>query len=292
MLTLALLYSLAASTPQTLVTVSRRSGVSAPKAMDLARQVAAQLEGVPQTLPLGDSTACKGKRLCLMTEARKLGATVLVTVEITRVLDDGSLRVEALSLDEDGKRLEQVLVEGPFEGLLEKATPSVRKELAAAVRATLGLVVVEVPLVEASPPPPPSVLPVASPVLEAPSLTAPAQPAALSGGRIAGLAIAGGGAAALLVAGAFGVSAATQAANSRVLCPRDLGPCGDPIALRDYTNAVRAQNASVALSVVGGAALAVGALVFFIDPGAKVSGASAVVVPVQGGAMGQLSFAW
>jgi uncharacterized protein YjeT (DUF2065 family) len=291
MLTLALMYSLAASPPQTLVTLSRRSGVAAPRALALARQVAEQLTGVPQTLPLGDSTPCKGKRLCLLTEARTLGATVLVTVEITRVLDDGSLRVEALSLDDDGRALGEVLVEGPFEGLLLKATPRLSKELAAAIRATLG--VVEVPLVEAVPLPAPALAPIAvSAPVEPVTVVAAPSPSGLRGGQIVGLSMAAAGGAALLAAGALGVQALVLASNSRTLCPRDLGPCGDPLALKDYGNAVRAQNASVALSVAGGAAVAVGALVFFLDPGARESGTMAAVIPVQGGALGQVQFAW
>lgn len=284
MLTLLVMCTLTAA-PQPLLTVSRRSGVGAPAATALAKQVSEKLIGVPLTLPLADSTNCRGKKLCLLAEARKAGATVLVTLEVSRVLDEGSLRVEALSLDEDGKSLGEVLVEGPFDGLVTQAAPRLSGPLSDSLRAALGLVPppapparVDVPLVEAA----------------APSSVAPtavqAAPASLSAGRIAGLTVAGAGVAALLASAAFGISAATLSSNSRALCPPEQGACSEPAAFRDYTNAARAQNASIVLAISGGAAALVGTLLFFGDPGGAKP--SVALMPVEGGVFGAVGAAW
>ena len=75
-----------------------------------------------------------------------------------------------------------------------------------------------------------------------------------------------------------------------MLCPD--AQCTNPEAFTTYNQAAQSQNLGVALSVAGGVALAAGAVVFLINPGAEAPAASAVVVPVQGGVMSSFSMSF
>lgn len=293
MITLALSTLLSSSmtaAPQAWVVLSRRTGVSGPKAVATATEVASSLKGVPLPIALEDVTTCKAKKVCLLDAARKKQAAVLITVEVGAVLEDGTLRVEALSVDEDGKSLGVVDADGPVAGLVAKASPKLGGDFSMTLRNALGLVpppepkpVPPAPLVDAKPVEPPPVTVAAAPV----EVGKTAEPSFFTGGRIAGLVVGGAGAVALIVGGVFGLQASASAAQVKMLCP-DGAQCTNPEAFARYKQAADAQNLGVALSVGGAAALAAGAVVFFLNPGGSTT---AMIVPTPTGAMGSVTFA-
>lgn len=280
-----------AATPQAWVVLSRRTGITSPKAMAAAADVASKLKGVPMAAAVEDLTTCKAKRVCLVEAARKKQAAVLVTVEVGAVLDDATLRVEGLSIDEDGKSLGVVDADGALAALVTKAEPKLSGEFSTTLRNTLGLTPPPQPKVEPPPvvpmvtAPPPETKPEVAPVVT-PVVVAEAKPF-FTPGRIAGVAVAGAGAAALVVGGVFGAQASAGAAKVKMLCPD--AQCTNPEAFTTYNQAAQSQNLGVALSVAGGVALVAGAVVFLINPGGDAPAASAVVVPVQGGVMSSFS---
>lgn len=292
---IALLSSTLTAAPTPLVALSRRGGVSAPKALALATQVSQALVGVPLTKPLADFTSCKSKKVCLLTSARNAGATVLVTVEVSSVLDDGSLRVEAWSIDDDGARVGEVLVEGPLSLLVTKATPALSGTFSEALRATLGLTPPPPPRSEPRPSSPPVVTVTPAPVVKEPptqpvaSVTAPAPESTFfTTGRLVGVGIAAAGAAALLVASVLGGLALDASTKSQARCAPAM-PCSDVSAFTEYLRAARAQNAAVALTVSGAAALALGAIVFLVNPGETPA---VTFLPTPGGAVAGFATSW
>lgn len=284
-----------AATPQAWVVLSRRTGITSPKAMAAANDVASKLKGVPMAAGVEDLTSCKAKRVCLVEAARKKQAAVLVTVEVGAVLEDATLRVEGLSIDEDGKSLGVVDADGPLAGLVTKAEPKLSGEFSTTLRNTLGLTPPPPPKVEPPPvvpmvtAPPPEPKPEVTPPPVTPVVVAEAK-TFFTPGRIAGVAVAGAGAAALVVGGVFGAQASAGAAKVKMLCPD--AQCTNPEAFTTYNQAAQSQNLGVALSVAGGVALAAGAVVFLINPGGDAPAASAVVVPVQGGVMSSFSMSF
>lgn len=288
-----------AAAPQAWVVLSRRAGITSPKAMAAATEVASKLKGVPMAAAVEDLTSCKAKRVCLVEAARKKQAAVLVTVEVGSVLDEATLRVEGLSIDEDGKSLGIVEADGTLPTLVTKAEPKLAGDFSTTLRTTLGLTPppqpkVEpppvVPMVTAPPPEPKKQPEVTPPPVETPVVVAEAKPF-FTPGRIAGVAVAGAGAAALVVGGVFGAQASAGAAKVKMLCPD--AQCTNPEAFTTYNQAAQSQNLGVALSVAGGVALAAGAVVFLINPGGDAPpAASAVIVPVQGGVMSSFSMSF
>lgn len=286
-----------AATPQAWVVLSRRSGITSPKAMATATEVASKLKGVPMAAAVEDLTTCKAKRVCLVEAARKKHAAVLVTVEVGAVLDEATLRVEGLSIDEDGKSLGVVEADGAMATLVTKAEPKLSGDFSTTLRSTLGLTPPPQPKVEpppvvpmvTAPPPEPKKPEVIPPPVETPVVVAEAKPF-FTPGRIAGVAVAGAGAAALVVGGVFGAQASAGAAKVKMLCPD--AQCTNPEAFTTYNQAAQSQNLGVAFSVAGGVALAAGAVVFLINPGGEAPAASAVVVPVQGGVMSSFSMSF
>lgn len=284
-----------AATPQAWVVLSRRTGITSPKALAAATDVASKLKGVPLVAAVEDLTTCKAKRVCLVEAARKKQAAVLVTVEVGAVLDDATLRIEGLSIDEDGKSLGVVDADGALASLVTKAEPKLSGEFSTTLRNTLGLTPPPQPKVEPPPvvpmvtAPPPETKPEVTPPVVTPVVVAEAKPF-FTPGRIAGVAVAGAGAAALVVGGVFGAQASAGAAKVKMLCPD--AQCTNPEAFTTYNQAAQSQNLGVALSVAGGVALAAGAVVFLINPGGEAPAASAVVVPVQGGVMSSFSMSF
>ena len=287
----ALLSSSHAATPQAWLVLSRRTGVSAPKAMAAAGAVGQALSGVPLNISIEDQTICKAKRVCLLDAARKKGAAVLVTVEVGAVLEDGSLRVEAVSVDEDGRSLGIVEADGPVAGLVAKAAPMLAGDFSTTLRAALGLVPPPVPKMETPAPlvrvEPAELRPVEVKPPPPPTVGKAAEPSFFSGGRLVGLGVAGAGAAALVVGGVFGLQASSAAAKVKMLCPEGT-QCTSPEAFTAYKQAGEAQNLGVALSVGGAVALVAGAVLFFVNPGAE-SPATATLVPMPGGIMASVS---
>lgn len=285
-----------AAAPQAWVVLSRRTGITGPKGLAAATEVSSKLKGVPVPATVDDLTSCKAKRVCLIEAARKKQVAVLVTVEVGAVLDDATLRVEGLSVDEDGKSLGTVEADGPLAGLVAKAEPKLSGDFSTTLRTTLGLVPPPQPKVEPPPvvaplvtAPPPQEPPPAPTVTPAPAVTAEAKPG-FGAGRIAGLVVGGAGVAALAVSGVFLAQASSGAGQVKALCPE--AQCSKPEAFTAYNQAAQAQNLGVVLSVAGGVALAAGAVVFLVNPGATAPAASAVVVPVQGGVMSSFSMSF
>ncbi|MDX2013281.1 MAG: hypothetical protein SFW67_24005 [Myxococcaceae bacterium] len=305
---LALASSTLSAAPPPLVTLSRRSGVSAPRALAVVEEVADALVGLPPGRPVSDLTACRAKQACLLTAARQAGATVLVTVKVSSVLDEGALEVEAWSIDDDGARVAQVLVEGPLAGLVAKARPTLSGSFSERLRTTLGLVPPTPPRPDPAVTPPPVVQADAAPerprpptaqgtdVARAPPTPTQPQPAPVvtaargpSAVRVSGLVVAGAGAAALVAAALSAAVAADASAKSVARCAPQT-PCADVTAFGDYLRAAHAQNAAVALTVSGAAAVALGALLFFLDPGQRPPVVS--VTPSPGGATVGVMTTW
>lgn len=286
-----------AASPQAGVMLSLRSGVTAPMALQAAKDVGAQLEhaGVP-IAGVDDGTSCRGKKVCLLARARKKAWAVVVNVEVGAVLGDGTLRVEALSVDEDGRSLALVDVDGPPAELVEKARPQLEDPLAREVKTTLGIA----PAPVAETPPPVEETPTAAPepekVVEAPppveetSETSiaeePVERPSFTGARIAGLSVAGAGVAALVTSAVFFGQAGSAGSQVTSLCPAGQ-QCNNPEAFTAYEKSAGAQNTAAVLAGIGGAAVAAGLVVFFLNPGGSHEpSTAAALVPVPGGVVG------
>jgi hypothetical protein len=105
-LSLLVALALAAQTHDVAVIETRRSGVSKKESAALVQLVADELvKGGVRAAVVEAASNCQGKRQCLSAVGQKLGVAVLVTVETASVLDEVTVRVESISVDEDGKRL-------------------------------------------------------------------------------------------------------------------------------------------------------------------------------------------
>jgi hypothetical protein len=238
-----------------------------------------------------------------MDAARKKNVPVVVTVEVGAVLKDGTLRVEALSVEEDGRQLSVAEADGPSDGLAAKVAPQIKSEFSAAVRKALGLTPPPAPKAEPPPPPapmvvapapPPTTPPAASPeppktepaaVVTGPALS---EPSFFTPGRIAGLAAGGVGVAMVIVGGIFGAQASAGSARVRELCPMSVG-CTNAEAFSVWSTAKGNEYTFIGLTVGGALVAAGGVVLFLLNPGAEPPPASAVIVPVPGGAAGAFS---
>ena len=290
------------ATPQAWVVLSRRSGVAVPKALQAAKDVSARLSsaGIP-LVEVEDVTTCKGKKVCLLELARKKQVPVLVTVELGAAMDDGTLRIEALSVDEDGKQLALVELDGPVGNLVPRSYPRLDGNLVPAVRNALGLNAPE-PVVVAKPEPKPEPEPVKpAPVVELvpppmpPSVEAPAPSKPFfTTPRVIGTILGGAGVAGGVVAGIFGAQAGSAASRYTALCPSQ--PCTSAEGFEQYKVASQGQTTAIIAGSIGGAALIAGVLLIAINPGGDAAAeptttpaVSAIVVPIQGGAVGSFS---
>jgi hypothetical protein len=288
----------AAPSPDTYVVVSRRSGVLRGQAFDLAVAVRQALidERVPSSGLADDATECGAKASCLLARARSKRASVLVTVDVGSVLEDVVVHLEALSVDEDGRRIVSVDVESSMKGAVDATRRQVANQVAPAIRAHLGLTAptpVAAPVVA---PPPPSPPPTPPPMVvtlqpepvpaQATELVAPAASTApfFTGRRIAGVGVAGAGVVALAVGAVMFSSAASASAQVAALCPAGQ-QCNSPEAFERYRSAAGAQNTALVLTGVGGVAALTGALLL-LWPGASsaASETTAVLVPTRDGA--------
>lgn len=301
-LTTALISTLAAADVQ--VVVSRRSGVAKPQANDVAKAVLAGLDAKAFSVgkaPL-DGTSCNGKKPCLMALGRKEGAAGLVLLEVALVLDDGVVRAEAVSVEEDGRRVALAEYEGaltakaaitqavqklnaPLKALVagdskpaEPAKPpEVTKPVEAAKPPAVAVKPAPVSAPVSAPAPAPAPKPAEPPVVAAtPPPPAPAvsepptevsvQPApaaGMSGVRVVGLVVGGLGVAAVVAGIVFGTQALSNGARSLNLCPAGQ-PCTNPAAFSAYTQAAQAQNLGLGLTVGGAAAAALGLVLFVV----------------------------
>lgn len=292
----ALVSTSSAAAPQAWVVLSRKSGVATVKAMELVGDVQTQLVGVPTTGLPEDLSSCKGKKVCIIDAARKKSVPLVVAIEVGAVLKDGTLRVEALSVEEDGRQLAVAEADGPIDGLVAKASPTLKGSFSEAMRKALGLTPPPAPKVEppppaplvVAPPPPPEVKP-EPPAAPSSELTQSASgPGFFTGSRIVGLAAAGVGVALVVVGGVFGAQASSGSARVKELCPV-LEGCIRPEAYSAWSDAKRAESTSIVLTIAGAVMAAGGAVIFFLNPGAEAPAASASIVPVPGGAAGSFS---
>lgn len=281
-LTLAVSLQLGAAEirPEAWVVVTRRSGVAKPQALELARTLGSALNerGVPTPTPVDDATNCAAKVPCLVDLAQKKGVAVLVAVEAGSALDDVVLHVEALSVEEFGKKLATFDFTGPANDFKTGLKEKVEEFFAPAVRNVLGL---GQPVAEAKKPPPPEKKP--EPVPEqpppspeekkpepAPVAVTDTAPAPESSGtsplKIVGIAGMGAGAVLLITSGILGTQVMSKTSQRRQLCPDGM-QCADPMAYDLYTSAGSLQNTAVVLMATGLVLAAAGAVLFFLDLG-------------------------
>jgi hypothetical protein len=291
-LTLSLVVSAADLKPEAWVVVTKRSGVSKAAALDLARTLSETLaaKGVPTAKTPGDLTSCNAKLPCLVREATKNQVGMLVTVEAGSVLDDVLVHADALSVDDDGKKVASWDFEGKAARFDAEAKARVDAQLVPAIKKALGL--------GAPPPPPPAVTPPpavvatapvtveppppAPPVVQAPpTVKTEAESAGMSGGRIAGLVVGGVGVAALATGAVFGIMASSNNAQRLKLCPADAA-CNNPQAFTLYNTAASQQNLSTAMLIGGGVLAAAGVTLFILDLGGGSTVQAAPQVGTEG----------
>jgi hypothetical protein len=151
-----------ASAPAPWVVLTRRQGVAQPSAAaQLAAVRGVLVEGGVATPPVGDLTKCQRKLPCLISEAKAKGASVLIAVESARVVDEAVVKVDLLSIDEDGRKVESVVAQGPNATILDVLSTQTRTVMLPAVKRALGLT--EVPPVVVAPPPAPLPIVVTTP---------------------------------------------------------------------------------------------------------------------------------
>ncbi len=289
-LTLALSLQLGAAEarPEAWVVVSRRSGVAKPQALDLARTLATALaeRGVPTPTPVDDASSCAAKVPCLVDLAQKKGVSVLVAVEAGSALDDVVLHVEALSVEEFGKKLSTFDFTGAPKEFSVNLKDKLEEFFAPSVRNTLGL---GSPVAKVEPAPPPKKPEEPKPAEPAPVVEKPAEPppaAAVvvakpsdSGGigpmKIAGIAGMAIGAILLGTSIGFGVNTLGLESQRKALCMPG-AQCSDPQAFDLFDRARSSQTVGVTLAVIGGVVAAAGAVLFVLDLG---GGSTATVTP-------------
>ncbi len=252
--------------------------------MEVANGVLAQLhtEGLPMVATVEDASKCNGKKVCLVDLGRRKQVTSMVLVEVAAVLGDGVGRVEAISIEEDGRSLGVVNHDGPVPGMAAALAPKLAATLLVPLRTLHGIKapepVVEKPVVVEPPPPPPPLITPPAPTAEVVKpVAAPVEnSSSLSAGKIAGLVVGGAGVATLIGAGIEGVVSLTAAGKRSSLCPAAM-PCTNPDAYTAYTASAQAQSVGVILAIAGGVATAAGVVIFLVSP----SSSSAAPEPVQ-----------
>jgi serine/threonine-protein kinase len=127
-----------------------------------------------------------------------------------------------------------------------------------------------------------------------PPQTPPAEPAASgSSQRTAGLVVGGVGIVGVALGSVFGVIAAGKASDSKTLCP-SAPNCTSAAGVQDNSDAKSSATVSTIAMIVGGAAVATGAVLYFTAPKGRSSGAALNVGPAVGpGQVGlRLGGAW
>ncbi|MBL8950327.1 MAG: hypothetical protein JNK82_06100 [Myxococcaceae bacterium] len=288
-LTLALSLHLGAAEarPEAWVVVSRRSGVAKPQALEMARNLSAALaeRGVPTPTPAEDATSCNAKVPCLVELAQKKGVGVLIAVEAGSALDDVVVHVEALSVEEFGKKLSTFDFTGSSKEFQANLKEKLEEFFAPSVRNVLGLgttVAKPEPVVEKKPDPVKPIEPAPTPVEKKPEpAPAPAAVATASSDsgtsplKIVGIGAMAVGAVLLGVAVYFGVNTMGLENQRKALCMPG-AQCTNPEAFDLYSRAGSSQTIGIGLAVAGGIVAAVGATLFVIDLG---GGSSATVTP-------------
>ncbi len=265
LLTMTVMLGLTADTSAWVV-VSRRSSVTRPQALELARTISTRLasEGVT-LLPADDLTACSGKVPCLMQKGRAAKVDALVCIDVANVLDDQIVVLSVLSVEEDGRRVAQTQIEGAKGKFEAEAVAPIVPDL----KKLLGL--------EAVAPPPPTPEPEPAPIVSAPPALTPsaveAAPGPLvstsarapadstSARRTLGIVSLALGAAGLLTGAGFGVVATGAAGERARICPTN--PCSQQAAFDAYGRAATAQSAGLVAAGIGAGLFVLGAILFF-----------------------------
>ncbi len=287
MLLFAVLVTAQTVTPADIaVVVTRREGVSKVQSTEVASHCADVLRkgGLAVADKPVDGLSCGGKKSCLVALGRKSQHSVLVLLETATILDDGVLRAEAVSIEEDGKRL----AVSEYEGSLATPallTPTFTKLVAPLLKATQGKAAaaqavppppdpVVAPQAQAKPPEPAAVTPPepAPTPVSAPAAVTVTPPAATgpSGRTIAAVVLLAAGVAAGVGAGVAGGQALAENEKVSMLCPVR-NQCVDPQmptrvnpeATAAAERARSAQTAGIILAASGGA-LAVTGLVLLV----------------------------
>lgn len=289
------------------VVISQRSGVPAPRALELAQEISSALAkaGVPSTIAPVDLSDCKKKKPCLVEKGRAKGVSAMVLVEVGSVLGDGFGSAEAISVEEFGKRLGTVSAEGSDASLKDVLGQKVSATLVKPLKELFGLKdkpvePVKAPeppkvvVTEPPPPPPPAVtaevLPPPAPPLE---VATPAQPATapfFSTARIIGVSAIGVGVVAGVLGGVFLSDTAAASKEIDAACGGTRAGCSSLAANQAYARGYRSQGTALPLLIAGGVMALAGLVVVIVNPGAEPPPVSVSFFP--GGASAVFSTVW
>ncbi|MBL8937794.1 MAG: hypothetical protein JNM69_24740 [Archangium sp.] len=289
------------------VVVSQRSGVPGPRSLELAQEISAALAkaGVPSATPPADLSECKKKKPCLVEKARAKGVTAMVLVEIGSVLGDGFGSVEAISVDEFGKRVATVSGEAPDASLKEVLSQKAVATLTKPLKELFGLK--DKPVVEPvkSPEPPKVVVteppPPAPPVVVAEPLPPPPAPPAevskpaesssfFSTARIIGVSAIGAGVLASALGAGFLADTAAASNEIDTACGGTRAGCASLAANRAYSRGYQSQSTAVPLLIAGGVLALSGLAVVIVNPGSEPPPVAVSFFP--GGAAAVFSAVW
>ncbi|MBM4783699.1 MAG: hypothetical protein GQE15_39020 [Archangiaceae bacterium] len=287
------------------VVVSQRSGVPGPRSLELAQEIAAALTkaGVPSATPPADLSECKKKKPCLVEKARAKGVTAMVLVEIGSVLGDGFGSVEAISVDEFGKRVATVSGEAPDASLKEVLSQKAVATLTKPLKELFGLK--DKPAEPVKPPEPPKVVvteppPPVPPVVVADPLPPPpappeiSKPAASSSffstARIIGVSAIGAGVLASALGAGFLADTAAASKEIDTACGGTRAGCASLAANRAYSRGYQSQGTAVPLFIAGGVLALSGLAVVIVNPGAEPPPVAVSFFP--GGAAAVFSTVW
>ncbi len=287
-----------AATPNDLsVVIARRDGVSKAQAQTVAKTVVAALGDAKLAVapePV-DGLKCANKKPCLVAMGRKAEQSFLVLLEVGNVLDEGLIRAEAISVDEDGKRVALAEYQGAL-GDKTAVVTAMQKVIAPLKALTAGAPVAAEPVkpepvVVAPPVTPAPVAPAPAPaVTTAPAPEAPA--AGMSGTRIAGIILMGVGGAAAVGGAVFGTQALAGAGKVDMLCPVR-SQCSNPDAFAAYQSAQTSQGLGIGLGVGAGVTAAAGLILFLVGGAAPSPAAPQVGVSVNASSFAvNASVAW
>jgi len=295
------------------VVVTSRSGVPSARALETARAISAALvkASVPSATPVEDLTSCKGKKPCLLAKGKAKGVSAMVLVEVGVVLGDGVGQLEAISVDEFGKKIAGAQVDGPSDALsgllVEKTSGSLvvpLKELFGLNKPPAPVVVVQpkpVEIVKPVEPPLPAPPVVVAEVLPPPPMPAnevvapvnPQSPSFFTMPRIIGLAAAGVGLIGVVLGSVFLGEAASASRAIDAACGGTRDPCSSLTANQAYARGYQAQGVGVPMLITGGAIAIAGAVLFLLNPQPAAPSSPAVsFMLLPGGAAASVEVSW
>jgi hypothetical protein len=259
------------------VVVTSRTGVPAPRALETARAISAALAkaGVPSSTPVDDLTTCKSKKPCLVAKGKAKGLAAMVLVEVGVVLGDGVGQVEAISIEEFGKKLAGAQVEGGGDALMGLLVEKTSSVLVEPLKDLLGIKPPPAPVQVVKPVAPPPVPPVVvaeafpPPPMPANEVVVPvgaSKPAFLTTSRIIGMAAAGVGLIGVVFGSVFLGEAASASRAIDSACSATREPCTSLTANQAYARGYQAQGVGVPMLVTGGAVALAGVVLFLLNP--------------------------